>query len=163
MRSKPWALQRRHQSLIVNFRFKNVYTNEYYRQYSTESKYPFIPPSHIGNQPSKWQEKEYHRRVSPIVRKGGLSNEYHNKPINVPKTRSPIKVNVHARILNSLKAFHEPIIQNNTDAMAKYINQSQLIIFPYFLIIFLLGSDKHTHSTKHHHYNSYINSRKPRI
>lgn len=113
--------------------------------------------------PANGKKNEYQSLVSPIVRNGGRSNENHNKAIKVPNKIRPKAVNVHALFLAPLKALHDPIIQNRTDGMAKYINQSQLIIFYNLLIVMLLGSDEHAHSTQHHHDNSNIYYWKPRI
>lgn len=113
--------------------------------------------------PANGKKNEYQSLVSPIVRNGGRSSENHNKIIKVPNKIRPKAVNVHALFLASLKAFHDQIIQNRTDSMAKYINQSQLIIFYNLLIVILLSSNKHTHSAQHHHNNSNIYKWKPRI
>ena len=47
MRDEPRTLQRRHQCLVMYFRLKDVYQNEYSRKNSRERQYPFILPSYI--------------------------------------------------------------------------------------------------------------------
>ena len=50
MWNEPWTLQGRHQSLVMNFRLKDVYQNEYGRKNSRERQNPFILPSYICEQ-----------------------------------------------------------------------------------------------------------------
>ena len=55
--------------------------------------------------PAKGKKKLYHRRVSPIVRKGGRSNDIHMETMKDKKTNNPAMVAVYAVFV---LPFHAP-------------------------------------------------------
>ena len=67
-------------------------------------------------------KKEYHRRVSPMVLRGGRPRLIHSKPINPAKTIDAVAAETIAslRLLNS--ASSEAAREAPIDATAKYMN-----------------------------------------
>ena len=63
-------------------------------------------------------KKEYHRRVSPIVRIGGLSRATHIAIMKLKNTRVPAINETRAGDLLSLQARTEPVIQSSADTAA---------------------------------------------
>ena len=79
--------------------------------------------------PATGRKKEYHSRVSPMVRNGGRSSDIHKPRINTKNTPSP---NTVRRVGNSFlllrNANTEATAQRMTDATEKYIKESQVIL-----------------------------------
>ena len=76
------------------------------------------------------RKKEYHRRVSPMVRKGGRSKLIHIPTINTKKIAEPIPDKLKAPVRYPLKAKNAPIIQHTPELNAYMSNDSQLILCP---------------------------------
>ena len=53
------------------------------------------------NSPATKRKKEYHRRVSPIVRKGGRSRVVHSMPMKPPMARMATPIVAIATVLGS--------------------------------------------------------------
>lgn len=65
-------------------------------------------------------KKEYHRRVSPIVRNGGRSRDIHRPRINAKNTPNPKTVNkAGGAFLWLLSARADATVQSRTEGMAK--------------------------------------------
>ena len=71
--------------------------------------------------PAKGRKNEYQRRVSPIVRNGGRSNETHIIRIKLKNTARPMMVDVLAITDFSRHAAQAPTVQSTTATIAKYI------------------------------------------
>lgn len=82
------------------------------------------------NSPATKRKKEYHRRVSPMVRKGGRSRVVHNMAMNpaMPKMASSIKTT--AKMLRPFfsNATVEPVAASNTTPAAQIGNMFQPIV-----------------------------------
>ena len=64
------------------------------------------------------KKKEYHKRVSPMVRIGGRSKSIHMPTMKARKTSEPIMVIPKAPLLRPLKAKAAPTIQHKADTRA---------------------------------------------
>ena len=71
--------------------------------------------------PASGRKKLYHKRVSPMVRKGGRSSDIHSKTMNAKNTISPPPVAAKAVIFLFFHAAHAPITHRSSDMMAKKI------------------------------------------
>lgn len=71
MRDKPRTLQGRHERLVMNLRFQNIDKCKHCSYHSRKRQNPRILPADISQQTGYSHKKEYHSRVSPMVRKGG--------------------------------------------------------------------------------------------
>lgn len=72
--------------------------------------------------PATGRKNEYHKRVSPIVRSGGRSNDIHMPTMKAMNIASPATVHPITRPGLSVRyAIAAPIAQQMTDGKAKYI------------------------------------------
>ncbi len=103
--------------------------------------------------PANGRKKEYHNRVSPIVRIGGRSNRNpHAKYKTEEDSQSQQSKTISpCRLLAFPCSKEAPKPQQINAAIANSIKCSQLIPYPPFS---LLCIDKQTDSSEHHHDNS---------
>ena len=81
--------------------------------------------------PANGRKKEYHKRVSPIVRIGGRSKETHMPRIKQKNTANPNRVNPNAHtVFFPFQAANAPKLQQTYATTANNIKYSQLIPFP---------------------------------
>ena len=77
-------------------------------------------------------KKEYHRRVSPKVLKGGREREIHNEAMNEANTSRPRQQSETAKtyfFLKGAKATAEPAAKSRMADTAKYMKWVQVIVF----------------------------------
>jgi hypothetical protein len=77
--------------------------------------------------PANGKKKLYHRRVSPIVRKGGRSNDTHMPKMNEKNTSKPAIVAAYATFDLSFQAAQAPITQKITAPNANHIKLLHVI------------------------------------
>ena len=82
------------------------------------------------NSPATKRKKEYHRRVSPIVRKGGRSRVVHNMAMNPAIAIMASDIKATAQMLRSFlsTAIVDPVAASNTTPAAQIGNMFQPIL-----------------------------------
>ena len=78
--------------------------------------------------PATGRKKEYHRRVSPIVRNGGRSSEIHIPRMKAKNKAMPVSVQAYTSGLRSFQAKNAPAAHKRTAVSANQTNESQLMI-----------------------------------
>ena len=103
------------------------------------------------NSPATRAKKEYHSRVSPIVRKGGRPRVIHNPAMKNANTAAEAAAVPMAAFLLAHADMTAPATESVTEAMANHMKLSHVII-SLFLRTFAWTGDKEQQSTgKHHH------------
>ena len=79
------------------------------------------------NSPETKAKNEYHRRVSPIVRKGGLPRLVHNSTMNEARTRSDADPHADAIRRLSHRAISAPAADNTAAEIPNHMNTSHVM------------------------------------